>query len=93
MNAHPIWDNRGVTTDTQAPEQTEYTATADDKRMLMVVTLKSGVQIRMDVSEYTVKRNYFGALTGIEWQCTEDTGAMIQHLELDEVAAVHTEWP
>jgi hypothetical protein len=61
--------------------------------MFMVVTLKSGVQIRTEVSEYTVRRTRADQLVGLKWQATESTEASIEHLDMAEVAAVHTEWP
>lgn len=54
---------------------------------------RAGVQIRTDVSEYTVRTTRGGALVGLKWQATEATEAVIEHLDMSEVAAVHTEWP
>lgn len=73
-------------------EETDESVKAEGP-MLMVVTLKSGTQVRMDVDEYTIQRNHFGALVGIKWQATDRPAATIEHLDIDEVAAVHTEWP
>jgi hypothetical protein len=75
-----------------APDPTDG-STVDGKPTFMVVTLKSGQQIRMKVSEYTVAHNGLGELARLNWTCAEDTAAMIRHLDLGEVAAVHTEWP
>lgn len=58
----------------------------------MVVTLKSGTQIRAQVTEYTVGRAPLGgALARLRWTGGEDADAALQYLDLDEVAAVHSE--
>lgn len=62
----------------------------------MVVTLKSGVQIRAQVTEYTVGRRPLGGLARLRWTGGQDgghvyAGGALQYLDLDEVAAVHSE--
>ncbi len=62
-------------------------------QMTMVVTLKSGVQIRIPVKEYTVKSASLSAeLRGIEWTYDNDPdGARLTWLDLSQVTAVHAE--
>jgi hypothetical protein len=74
---------------------TDQTATVvqDENPMLMVVTLKSGVQIKTDVEAFTVRRTRGGELVGLKWDATENTQTSIEYLDTDEVAAVHAEWP
>lgn len=62
-------------------------------RMFMVVTLKSGVQLRVDVDEYTVGLNGLGELKRLKWKANEATTSNIKYVDLDQVVAVHTEWP
>lgn len=77
---------------TATTDQTK-TAGQDDGPMLMVVTLKSGVQIRMDVSEYTVQLNGLNAIAGLKWAGTDSSDTSLRYVDLDEIAAIHTEWP
>ena len=75
-------------------QSTEQTITAPEETsspFTMVVTLKSGVQIRMRVTEYTVGRNGFGALVRLKWTGAEDTDTNLKYLDTDEVAAIHSE--
>ncbi|MUN41423.1 hypothetical protein [Actinomadura litoris] len=77
--------------------ETTRTETTSDTRsdagpIIMVVTLKSGAQIRADVDEYRIQHNRLGGLVGIKWQATARANAAIEYLDVSEVAAVHTEW-
>jgi hypothetical protein len=61
--------------------------------MKMVVTLKSGVQIKADVEDSTVGRSaVFGELREPKWTSTERPAVRIQWLDMGEVAAVHAEF-
>jgi hypothetical protein len=61
--------------------------------MKMVVTLKSGVQIKADVEDSTVGRSpVFGELRELKWTSTERPTVRIQWLDMGEVAAVHAEF-
>jgi hypothetical protein len=73
--------------------ETAVAATDETGSMLMVITLKSGVQIRVDVDQYTVQEYRTGELAGLKWEATENTTAAPKWLDVTEVAAVHTEWP
>lgn len=76
-------------------ETTDETASAtqDDGPMLMVVTLKSGVQIRMQVEKFVITSNGLGQAVGLRWEGAESSLVSIEHLDFGEVAAVHAEWP
>jgi hypothetical protein len=71
-------------TTVEGPEETlgEFT---------MVVTLKSGTQIRTQVTAYTVGRNGLGALARLKWAGADGADAALQYIDLEEVAAVHSE--
>lgn len=59
----------------------------------MVLTFKHGAQIRTLVEEYTVRRNPISnELTGIDWTTHDDSPTKIMQFDIDEVAAVHTEY-
>ncbi|MFB9681249.1 DUF6221 family protein [Streptosporangium vulgare] len=58
----------------------------------MIVTLRSGTQISVQVDEYKIGRNSFGGLTALDWAGTVEADSRLRYLDLDEVAAVHTEW-
>lgn len=61
--------------------------------MKMVVTLKSGVQIKADVEEYTTKKSpIFGELRGLEWKTTDQPTVVISWIDAGEVAAIHAEF-
>jgi hypothetical protein len=61
--------------------------------MKMVITLKSGVQIKADVEDCTVGRSQvFGELRDLKWTSTERPGVRIGWLDMGEVAAVHAEF-
>lgn len=61
--------------------------------MKMVVTLKSGVQIKADVEEATIGRSaVFGELRDLKWTSTERPAVRISWLDMNEVAAVHAEF-
>lgn len=60
--------------------------------MKMVITLKSGVQIKADVEEFTTGRSpVFGELRELKWTSTERPDVRISWLAISEVAAVHAE--
>jgi hypothetical protein len=72
--------------------QTEEVTSADgNDTFTMVVTLKSGTQIRFEVTEYTVGRNGLNELARLKWTGAEGADTNLQYLSLDEVAAVHSE--
>lgn len=59
----------------------------------MVVTLKSGVQLRFEVEEYTVKRNPLTKqFEGLDWTWTQPVQSNLRYVNADEIAAVHSEW-
>ena len=59
----------------------------------MVVTLKSGVQIKADIEDSAIgKSPVFGELRELKWTTTGRPDVQIQWLDLNEVAAVHTEF-
>ena len=56
----------------------------------MVVTLRSGVQIKMDVDEFSTGHSPIGGdLRSLKWSGTSDTE--LNWLDLSEVVAVHGE--
>lgn len=63
------------------------------KDLFMVVTLKSGVQLRFEVDEYTVKRNPLTKqFEGLDWTWTQPVQSNLRYVNADEIAAVHSEW-
>jgi hypothetical protein len=61
--------------------------------MKMVITLKSGVQIKADVEDFTTGTSpLFSDLRTLKWTTTERPGAVVQWLDISEVAAVHGEF-
>jgi len=61
--------------------------------MKMVVTLKSGVQIKADVAEYTTQKSpIFGELRGLKWTTTEQPRVVISWVNSSEIAAIHAEF-
>lgn len=64
-----------------------------DIRHVMVVTLKSGVQIRVGVKSYEASRSRArGNITDLRWEPDDDPlGTSIGYLDLGEVASVHSE--
>lgn len=57
----------------------------------MVITLRSGVQIRMGVEEFSTQRTPIGSeLRGLKWKC-DGTGDELNWVDLNEVVAVHAE--
>jgi hypothetical protein len=65
----------------------------DTDPIWMVVTLKSGAQLRALVEQYVVKRcPITGLFTRIEWTHHESSPTKLAALSIDEVAAVHTEY-
>jgi hypothetical protein len=79
-----------MTTQTDAPVEGTRRASADDA-FTMVVTLKSGVQIRVKVTEYTVGRNGLGDLSRLRWTSAENADSALKYVQLDEIAAIHGE--
>lgn len=60
--------------------------------MRMVITLKSGVQIKADVEDCTIGRSpVFGELRELKWTTTDRPAVTIGWLDMNEVAAVHAE--
>ncbi len=59
----------------------------------MVVTLRSGTQIRIGVKEFTVQSASLSAeLRGLKWVPDDNpAGSSLPWLDLSEVAAVHAE--
>jgi hypothetical protein len=58
----------------------------------LVITLKSGVQIKADVDSFTTTSNKIsGELRGIRWEASGKAGTSVNWLDLAEVAAVHAE--
>jgi hypothetical protein len=59
----------------------------------MVVTLKSGAQIKVGVKEFTIARGRLeGELRRLEWTYDNDLlGTSLNWLDMSQVAAVHTE--
>lgn len=64
-----------------------------DVRHTMVITLKSGVQIRVDVKSYEAKRrSASGELIELAWELDDDPlGNSIGYINVGEVASVHSE--
>ena len=63
------------------------------KDLFMVVTLKSGVQLRFEVDEYTVKRNPLtNQFEGLDWTWTQPVQSNLRYVNPEEIAAVHSEW-
>ena len=62
------------------------------KAMKIVITLKSGVQIKADVEDCTIgKSPVFGELRELKWTTTEQPAVKLGWLDINEVAAVHAE--
>jgi len=60
--------------------------------MKMVITLKSGVQIKADVEDFTTGASpIFGELRNLKWTTTEQPEVTISWLDISEVASVHAE--
>jgi hypothetical protein len=61
--------------------------------MKMVITLKNGVQIKADVEDYTIgKSPMFGELRELKWTSADRPETRVQWLDLNEVAAIHSEF-
>lgn len=71
----------------EPPEATK----AQAETMLMVVTLRSGAQIRMRVRSFKMQSSPLGGLAGLEWKAAAGSPVTIEHLDLSEVVAIHTE--
>jgi hypothetical protein len=57
----------------------------------MVVTLKSGTQLRMPVSSFTTGTNPRGQLARLKWAAPPEADAALNWVCLEEIAAVHAE--
>jgi hypothetical protein len=61
--------------------------------MKMVVTLRSGVQIKADVESYSTGSSPIaGDLRQLKWTTAENPSVTIEWLAMSEVVAVHTEF-
>lgn len=68
------------------------TSNKDPYPAWMIVTLKNGTQLRQIVNKCKIYRRPLGGeLTEIEWSLHQDSPTNIAHLNLEQVAAVHTE--
>jgi hypothetical protein len=93
MNDRKAWleEQRKQRTEIDTAKAKEL-ETHESGLLTMVVTLKSGTQIRMRVSEYTIQRSPLRELVGIKWTATEDNTVSLKYLDVDEVAAIHSEF-
>lgn len=63
----------------------------DEPEMIMVLTMKSGVQLRHRVVNYTVRSDSrTGKVTALEWE-TSNPSTQLKAVVMDEIAAVATE--
>lgn len=63
------------------------------RAMKMVVTLKSGIQIRAAVEDFTTGASpVLGELRNLKWTATQRAHVQIHWLDISEVAAVHAEF-
>ena len=60
--------------------------------MKMVITLKSGVQIKADVENCTIGSSLSEELRELKWTSTERPAVRIGWLDLSQVTAIHTEY-
>ena len=59
--------------------------------MKMRLILRSGAQVDVDVTEFTVKRNRFdGSFVGLDWTTPVGYAAKLSFVRLEEVAAIVT---
>lgn len=61
--------------------------------MMMVITLRNGVQVRASVKDMSTRVNSLnGDLRGLEWTYDDDpAGTSIGWVDISEIAAVHAE--
>lgn len=59
--------------------------------MKMVLTFKSGAQIRIDVTEYTACPNIMGGIDSLRWTTPDTWKTKLSCVDLNEVAAIHAE--
>lgn len=57
----------------------------------MVVTLKSGVQIKADVEAYAAEWSPAGGLRRLKWRLAGQSDTSLAYLDVREVAAIHEE--
>jgi hypothetical protein len=58
----------------------------------LVITLKSGVQIRSDVDSFTTTTGKLaGELHGVRWVSADNAKTSLNWADLSEVAAIHAE--
>ncbi len=61
--------------------------------MKMVITLKSGVQIKADVEDFTTGTSaVLGELRELKWTAAGRPEVQVNWLDIGEVAAVHAEF-
>ena len=60
--------------------------------MKMVVTLRSGVQIRVDVTALSTGPDPLGDLRPWRWTSPKDAGTVLRWVDPHEVVAVHAEY-
>lgn len=61
--------------------------------MKMVITLKSGVQIKADVETFTTgTAQLSGELCNLKWTSTDRPHVKINWMDANEIAAVHAEY-
>jgi hypothetical protein len=56
--------------------------------MKMEITLKSGTQIEVDVTEFTTGRNGLNELAKLNWTTPENWKRKLHTLEMDQIAAI-----
>ena len=78
-------------TTTEAPE--EFDGPYVDGAFTMVVTLKSGTQIRVQVTDYSIGRNRLGDFARLKWTSAGAPAATLTYVDVDEIVAIHSEWP
>lgn len=60
--------------------------------MIMVLTLKSGTQIRIEVTEFTTRKDLAGTeFSQLSWVTPETAKTKLHSLILSEIACVHIE--
>lgn len=59
--------------------------------MKMVITLRSGVQVRVDVDEGYAHRSLTNELMELSWTTSDDWRAKLSSVTLDQVDCVHFE--
>lgn len=62
-----------------------------DYDLFMLVTLKSGAALRIQVEKFTLARSVHGGLAKLAWTAAEDAETVLHYLDVNEVAAVAAE--